>query len=186
MTVDFDEFADRARATLDAPEPGNWRPDRDQSHPRLLIGELAAVVDDVHTSWGPRQIVVVRDSDGGLWNVWLLHKVLIDEFHRQQPKVGEMLAIAYDGRVVPAQGSPYEKYRLHLDRRGQSVAWRDSDGVEASNGAPAAVPAATPAAAAQQPLEPGLEPALCAECGFANGRHAAICPLVAGGDDIPF
>lgn len=180
------ERAERLREAFDAPEPTTWRPDDDsEGHPRLLIGELMAVQDG-RTSWGERQIAVIRDTEGRLWNVWLLHAVIIGEFVRQQPKLGEMLAISYDGRVDGGSGaSGYEKYRLIVDRPGGQVSWRSVEGAAVA-AAPAA-PAAPATFAGTEPEQASLmdaptpEPTLCEKCGFANGRHADGCP-----EDIPF
>jgi hypothetical protein len=176
-------FTDAARALqerLDAPEPETWRPDDPASgHNRLLIGELVAVQDG-RTVWGEKQIAVLRDGEGRLWNVWLLNKVLVEEFSRQQPKIGEMLAVSYDGVVHRENASDYEKYRLMIHRPGQPVAWHTADGDPEP-----APPAAAAAQAAPQPApaQPSLDEqtAICDECGFANGRHAAGCS-----SDIPF
>lgn len=187
-------FSERAQALherLDAPEPTTWRHD-DPDHPKLLIGQLVAVSAAFVRS-GPaagqkRQIAILRNAEGQLWSVWLLHKVLIDEFLVQQPKIGEMLAIRYDGRVVDA-ALPYEKFRLVVDREGGTVEWTAATGVPTDTevaapaeaafvGAPPVVepPAETPPAAAG--------PVVCDACQMANGYHAAGCPLAT--DDIPF
>lgn len=178
---------------LAAPDPETWRPDDPKTgHARLLIGELVAVQEG-RTTWGQRQIAIVRDGEGQLWNVWLLNTVLVDEFLRQQPKLGEMLAIAYDGRVQRADAPDYEKYRLVVDRPNGNVEWRATitpGGDTPAPAAPAATAAPAPAPAAEPQFVPAAQPApddapveqnLCAECGYANGRHAQACTYA-----IPF
>lgn len=173
MDATFDERARTLQERLNAPEPETWRPDDPQSgHGRLLIGELLAVQEG-HTAYGPKQIAVLRDAEGKLWNVWLLNQVLANEFARQQPTLGEMLALAYDGRIQRANGPDYEKYRLVIDRKGQQVAWHGAH--DDPTPAPANEPAPAP------PVQPQLDADLCAECGYANGRHAQNCS-----ENIPF
>lgn len=186
--ADFAEREAALRRILDAPEPTTWRPDDPaEGHPNLLIGELVTV-DTGTTAWGERQIAVLRDGEGALWNVWLLHKVLIDEFCSKQPKIGEMLAISYGGRVEPEHGSPYEKYRLVIDRRQGEVQWRDALG---------GVQPAQPAQPVQRPTPPTPPPSpgpppvappagqeqieACDMCGWFGGKHADGCPR-----EIPF
>jgi hypothetical protein len=63
----------------------------------------------------PKTIAVVRDLDE--WTVSLLGLVLADEFRREAPRVGELVAVRYDGRAWPQTvGTPYAKYRLLVDR----------------------------------------------------------------------
>jgi hypothetical protein len=189
--MDAAAFAERAAAMqerLDAPDPTTWRPDDpSEGHPALLIGELLSVQEGMTKSYGPKQIAVIRDVEGQLWSVWLLHTVLVNEFFRQQPRLGEMVAIRWEGRVSPEGGAAYEKYSVVVDRPGGQVAWRDAEGGRAEPVAAAPPPFAgaqpEPAPPVPQPLPPAAEqdPTLCPTCGFANGRHAAGCS-----EDIPF
>lgn len=171
MDTGFAEREAALRARLDAPAPTTWRPDdASTGHSKLLIGELVSV-EAGHTDWGSKQIAIVRDAGGQLWNVWLLHKVLMDEFARQQPKLGEMLAISYEGKVMPASGgSAYEKYRLVIDRPTSDVDWGSVSSDERAAPEPAPTAEAEPAAVDE-----------CDACGFRAGKHAPGCP-----SDIPF
>jgi hypothetical protein len=168
MEAHLDEgLAARASALaeqLDGPQPVSWRPDvPTEAHPPVLVGTLLRV-EQGHTSWGPKRIAVIRDLAGEVWSVWLLHKVLVDEFARQAPRIGELLAVKYLGKVIPERGSPYEKYRLAIDRDGNEVQWQ-------------------PAAEQQQPDPPAPPPAsgACSACGLRDGQHAPGCV-----HDIPF
>jgi hypothetical protein len=179
-TTTFDQRAAALRARLDAPPATTWRPDvAAEQHPSLLIGELVSQETGT-TSWGEKRIAVVRDAQGQLWNVWLLHKVLIDEFARQRPAIGEMLAIRYEGRVSPASGAAYEKYRVMVDRPGVQPDWSEP-------GQQAAAPPVPPPFAGHSgppdgpppPLSP--PPSVCADCGYSDGVHTSGCP-----GDVPF
>src|SRR2546427_786021 len=96
------EFASRAAALAErigGDAPTTWRPtDPRLGHPRTLVGVLVRVEHGT-TSFGRAGIVVLRDPDGREWRVWLLHAVLRDEFLKLRPAVGELVAIAYGGRV---------------------------------------------------------------------------------------
>lgn len=195
------DLAERAQGLVEQLDNGGeavtWRHD-DPEHPNLIVGELYSVSAGIVRT-GPaagqrRQIAHIRAVDGQLWNVWLLHKVLIDEFVMQQPKPGEMIAVRYDGRNNEA-AQPYEKFTLRIDRRHspeavrfEPVAGTDAAGVTHHEPAPAPAP--------EPPVQPPaarVEPAgdtivrECEACGMRNGYHAAQCPLAGRGeDDIPF
>jgi hypothetical protein len=185
--TDLSARAEQLASTLDAPEATTWRPDRpEEEHPQLLIGELVSVTSG-HTVWGEKQIAILKDTEGQLWNVWLLKQVLIDEFVRQQPKIGELLAIRYEGVVhrEPPQ-KPYEKYKLRIDRKGAAVAWNPLAGTDTPPAPPVAAPA--PVQQTFEPAPPAAETDVaCEACGFLRGFHKDGCPLAAPkDDDIPF
>ena len=182
------DFAARAEALLDAPEPTTWLPrDAEKAHPALLVGELVAL-ENSHTARGPCQIAIVKDAEGGLWNVWLIHAVLKSEFAAQKPRYGEMIAIRWEGRVQGGQGeNGYEKYRLVVDRQpGATPEYTAVDDVVEAT--PSAEPAVVPEAAepVREPEAPEPTPvpaaeATCSVCKFVGGHHLPGCP-----EDIPF
>jgi hypothetical protein len=143
MTVEFAQRAAVLRERATTAPPTSWRPDkRELGHPDPLVGELMRV-ETGHTSYGPKTIAVVRDVEGREWSVWLLATVLADEFRRQAPQIGELLAVRYEGRVRPqAGGTAYAKYRLVVDRGDAGIDWGAPDD---HPGAPASVPAASDA-----------------------------------------
>jgi hypothetical protein len=58
-----------------------------------------------HTDgWGEKWIMVLADSQGRLWSLWLLHTVLIDELCKLKPKPGDRLGFKYLGKVKPKSG----------------------------------------------------------------------------------
>lgn len=165
-----EELQARAEALaerVDASDPQAWKPrDPDAGHPPKLVGTLIRQ-EEGHTSYGPAKIAVLRDPDGKDWSVWLLHNVLKGEFQRKNPRIGELVAIKYEGTVPPHDGQAgYEKYRVEVDRADDAAA--DWGAAEASEPARVIEPV-TPAASA------------CIECGYEEPEHADGCP-----NDIPF
>jgi hypothetical protein len=169
-----DDFAERVAALeerVSADPPTTWRPnDTDKAHPRLLVGELVRV-DEGHTAYGPARIVVLRDGDGRDWSVWLLHAVLKQEFAKLRPRIGELVAVKYNGAVEPRDSrAGYESYTVVVDRADDAADWDSLEGdVEP---APTSAPAATAPAGG----------ASCEQCGYTDPEHAAGCP----NDSIPF
>lgn len=133
-------------------------------------------MENGRTDWGARQIAILKDAEGALWNVWLLHHVLIGEFLAKQPAIGEMLAVRYEGKQAPKSGGkPYEKYTLAVDREaGGTVAWASPLGAT-PNSPPAEPPAPPPPPAAEVAADE------CGTCGYRGGKHASGCT-----SDIPF
>jgi hypothetical protein len=171
------ELSRRASALVErtvSERPTSWRPDQPElEHPNPLVGLLARV-DTGHTSFGARTIAVVRDPAGREWGVWLLHKVLADEFAEQAPKIGELLAIRYLGRVQPDGDRPaYVRYRVVVDRDGPSVGERTAE--------PPVQPSERPAEGSATRDEGSGMPgdrapeAVCKQCGYPEPEHAPGC-----------
>lgn len=171
------ELAERASAA----HPTSWRPnDPAKGHPQLLVGELVRV-DEGHTSYGPKKIAVLRTVDGELFGVWLLHAVLQQEFARQRPRIGELIAVRYVGHVPGRDGQPgYEKFRLVVDRQDAGADWSalTTDAGVSPEASPEPRPFAgvEPSEASPPPDEPE-----CELCGYREPEHAAGCP----NDDLP-
>lgn len=85
---------------------------RRAARPAPLVDELLRA-DRAHCE--PTTIAVVRDLDE--WTLSLLAAVLTDEFRRQAPRLGELIAVRHDGRARPQTvGSLSGKYGLLVDR----------------------------------------------------------------------
>lgn len=82
----------------------------------LLIGEVTEYSEG-STKHGSYNIVTVRDEDSGKPRaVWLMHKVLEDEFRRHGPKVGERVSIKRHEDGCTTTGTKYHRYRVRVDR----------------------------------------------------------------------
>jgi hypothetical protein len=144
------DLAARAEALRERAEgefPESWRPG-EEDQPETLVGLLESKVVGPDLGYGPREIVVLRTLEGVRWSVWLIHDVLIQEFERQKPNPGDLIAVHYDGRREGGQGkSGFHMYRLVVDHAIAAV----------SDSAPSAEP-------------------LCPECQRVESDHAPGCP----------
>lgn len=165
------ELAERAAA----PRAESWRPDKPElGHPNPIVGVLLRVVDGPDRGYGPTKIAELRDVEGRGWAVWLLGRVLQQEFLEREsaPAPGELVAVRYEGRVQPeGDGAPYNAFRVVVDRQtGEQTAERADR--------PAESDADAPRAEAEGFLSsPGFETpaAVCPDCGYARGEHAPGC-----------
>ena len=83
----------------------------------LLIGEILEYSEGSTRQYGSYNIVTVRDEDSGKPRaVWLMHKVLEDEFRRHKPKVGERVSIKRHEDGCTTTGTKYHRYRVRVDR----------------------------------------------------------------------
>lgn len=160
------DFATRAAALSEratAEHATTWRAnDPAQGHPNPLVGVLVRV-EEGHTSYGPARIVVLRAPDEAEWGVWLLTKVLREEFAKLRPVAGELVAVSYLGTVPAREGrAQYERYRVVVDREEAGTDW---DAL----------------AAVDEPVAASPEVARCEACGVADPEHAPGCP-----HELPF
>ncbi|MGD0165797.1 MAG: hypothetical protein ABSC51_00705 [Gaiellaceae bacterium] len=132
------------------PAPESWRPDKPEfRHPNPIVGVLLRVVDGPDRGYGPIRIAELRDVDGRDWSVWLLGRVLQEEFERQSPAPGELVAIYFNGLHQGADAS-YRSYRLVVDRQERAERLIESP-AKAQEGVP------------------------CEQCGGFGQNHAEEC-----------
>lgn len=112
-----------AREKLDEQYPENWKPDPND--------ELVAIVQSTHIAvveGDPRRVAVVRDtSTGEKLSIWMT-KVLMSQFARLGARVGDLIAIRYEGKVAPeGGGNEYHNYTVRLGDRpvGTALDWSD-------------------------------------------------------------
>ena len=69
--------------------------------------------------------MAILDTKNGRRSVWLFHTVLKREMHKARPRVGEQVAIRFDGEVAPdGGGRKYMAYTVVVKReKGASVDW---------------------------------------------------------------
>jgi hypothetical protein len=85
---------------------------RRSARPGALVDELLRA-KKAHAE--SKTIAVVRDLDE--WTISLLAAVLTDEFRRRAPRLGELIAVSYDGRARPqTAGRLCARYGLRVDR----------------------------------------------------------------------
>jgi hypothetical protein len=120
--------------------PESWRPQPGD----VLVGEY--VRRDTGTSsydGSTVPILVLRDEAGKEWGAWVFHTVLRQQLAAKRPRVGELVAIRYEGKRQGAGGSTYHCYRVAVEREGGE--WTDDLATEAveefaSQPAPASKP----------------------------------------------
>ncbi len=111
MTNPRDAFQQAAEQD-DRTYPEAWIPDVGD----LLIGEVVEYSEG-STRQGTYNIAVIRDEESGKPHaVWLMHKVLEDEFRRHKPKVGERISIKRHEDGCTTTGTKYHRYRVRVDR----------------------------------------------------------------------
>lgn len=94
---------------FDGEYPESWIP----AVGDILVGEVLRYSRGT-TNWGSYPICVLRDErTGEERSVWLMHTVLLDEFRKQRPKVGERVGVK---RLPDADGGRYRRYALRIDR----------------------------------------------------------------------
>jgi hypothetical protein len=59
-----------------------------------------------------RQLLSLRQSDGSLINVFVLHKVLREELAKVNPNIGDDLLIRYNGERRSAKGREFHHYSV--------------------------------------------------------------------------
>ena len=122
MSGDLEQRAAELAERATGPAPESWRPDKPElEHPNPIIGVLLRIVDGPDRGYGPTKIAELRDVDGRDWAVWLLGQVLQEEFERQQPAPGELVAVYFDGRRQ-GRDAEYRSYRLVVDRQAENFA----------------------------------------------------------------
>ena len=98
---------------FDGTFPEGWRPKVDD----LLVGKILRY-DEGWTKHGECPICLVEDEEaGGLRAVWIFHAVLLDEFRKKRPKVGERIGI----KRLPNAAKGYWRYELRVDREEPDV-----------------------------------------------------------------
>ena len=113
-----------------------WKPSEPGD---MLIGTLTGY-DEAETDFGTYTVAHIRDEEGVLRGLWLMHSVLQDEWAEADPGRGERVGVQYLGKRSGSDFD-YHMWTVKVDRP-QSGAERDSDRPpqesrsEAANGAP--------------------------------------------------
>jgi hypothetical protein len=98
---------------LDSDYAPAWKP----SSGDKLIGELIAVDERLGYNDEPYPILTVRCDNGSEFAVHAFHSVLRNEVGKQNPQLGETIAIKYGGEVAKEDGrGRYHSYKLVVDR----------------------------------------------------------------------
>jgi len=80
-----------------------WKPSEPGD---MLIGTLTGY-DEAETDFGTYTVAHIRDEEGVLRGLWLMHSVLQDEWKEAGPEVGELVSVQYLGK-------PGENFDYHV------------------------------------------------------------------------
>lgn len=102
----------------------SWDPDTVE-HPwrpapgDMIVGTVVDRDDGRSTEYGSCTVLVVIDEDSGREvAVWALHEVLRQEVARQDPCIGERIAIKRMADVLAEDGTvAYRHFKMAVDRR---------------------------------------------------------------------
>lgn len=91
--------------------------------------------------YGDVNVVTIHDEETDEdWAVWLSSTVLLNEFQRLEPKVGERIGIRYDGKVLSKNsGNSYHRYLVKIDREDADLRERGGETSPAPEAAPKGV-----------------------------------------------
>lgn len=113
-----------------------WTPDQPGD---MLIGTLVGY-DTAATDFGEYRVAHIRDEEGVLRGLWLMHSVLQDEWAEADPGHGERVGVQYLGK---RSGSDYDyhMWTVKVDRPEEQPAGSNDrppqeSRSEAANGAP--------------------------------------------------
>jgi len=88
--------------------PPAWKPEPGD----ILVGKVLHY-DKGYTPYGEVRTCIVEQDDGERVSLWLSTTVLLDQFKRLRPRIGERIGLKYLGKH-PDLG--YHRYRLIVDR----------------------------------------------------------------------
>ena len=88
-----------------------WKP---EAAGDMLIGTLEAY-DEATTDFGTYTVAHIRDEEGVLRGLWLMHSVLQDEWKEAAPEVGERVGVQYLGQRSGSDFD-YHMWTVKVDR----------------------------------------------------------------------
>ncbi|MCS4054103.1 hypothetical protein [Salinibacter ruber] len=88
-----------------------WKP---QAPGDMLVGTLEGY-DQATTDFGTYRVAHIRDEEGVLRALWLMHSVLQDEWDEATPEVGERVGVQYHGKRS-GESYDYHMWAAKVDR----------------------------------------------------------------------
>ena len=105
-----------------------WKP---QEPGDMLVGTLEGY-DQATTDFGTYRVAHIRDEEGVLRGLWLMHNVLQDEWEEAAPEVGERVGVQYHGKRS-GENYDYHMWAAKVDRKanaGNEAAGEDAPAEE--------------------------------------------------------
>jgi hypothetical protein len=114
------ERLERARARLDEDRPEAFKFVHEGDE---IAGVVTALqVADLGGEYGPTRVLVL-DTGTQKRAVWLFHEALSSRLAQLKPKIGDVIAIRYEGLRSAASGRSYHGYRVAADRDEPGFEW---------------------------------------------------------------
>ena len=109
-----------------------WKP---QAPGDMLIGTLEGY-DEATTDFGTYRVAHIRDEDGVLRALWLMHSVLQDEWDEAAPEIGERVGVQYHGKRS-GENYDYHMWAAKVDRTDEAAGEEGTATTEDENAATA-------------------------------------------------
>jgi hypothetical protein len=93
-----------------------WKP---QEPGDMLVGTLEGY-DQATTDFGTYRVAHIRDEEGVLRGLWLMHSVLQDEWEEAAPEVGERVGVQYHGKRS-GENYDYHMWAAKVDRTDEAT-----------------------------------------------------------------
>jgi len=107
----------------DVPGPsgdGDW-PERwewNDEVGKTLTGTLSKITPNVKTQFGDKAVIEVTDATGKEWSLMLFHANLAAQMKEKRPRIGDTIAVRFDGVGVakPGKNAP-NLYTVEVQRK---------------------------------------------------------------------
>ena len=109
-----------------------WKP---QEPGDMLVGTLEGY-DEATTDFGTYRVAHIRDEEGVLRGLWLMHNVLQDEWEEAAPEVGERVGVQYHGKRS-GENYDYHMWAAKVDRTDEAAGEEGTATTEDENAATA-------------------------------------------------
>ncbi len=105
---------------------------------KLAVNEILFGVledwDKRSTTYGKYDVALVRDEDTDeLRALWVMYTVLIEEFKRVNPQIGERLSVKRHADGVSESGTKYRRFRVKVEGRTQKPTFTPTDDIPPSD-----------------------------------------------------
>lgn len=101
----------------------NWLPEVGDK----LTGTIVELKWNEHGKFGRYPIIIVADTDGKPWAVHAATTALMSKLMELKPKVGEEIALRYDGlKQSKSKDAEYHSYEVAMDRPGAEFEWDET------------------------------------------------------------
>lgn len=113
------ERAERLAEKVNQGYPEAWKPNAGET----FVGVFQRL-ETGHTSYGQAWIAILTDpASGQERSIWLLHTALRNQFKRQAPAPGELVAVKYEGKTTSQSGMKYDNWTVRVDRGDTTPDW---------------------------------------------------------------